>query len=107
MKPHHPALRDLGRLGVATVTQLRDRFFDGDDDAVRTVLRVARDGGYVELSTELIRPWSHDGKPLADIHVGEPLPSAGPLAYQVRHRRWSPQVVPTGIVRATAKLTAL
>jgi hypothetical protein len=107
MKPPHAFLRDIARfLTVASFEQICKHYFAGDAERLRSVLRSAKAQGLVEVSTELLRPWQHDGTPLARIQLGGNSIAAGRIAYQARNR-WSPTIVPTVVVRATAKLATL
>jgi len=107
VKPLHPFLIDLARfLPVATGAQLLRHYFAGNVAAFRAALRAAQAKGYIELSTQLGRPWSHTGKPLASFQAGERVLSAEQIAYQAS-QRWSDSPVPMLIVRGTASLAML
>jgi hypothetical protein len=81
-------------------------YFAGNVEALRNALRAAQAKGFIEVSTELVRPWQHSGTALAIFQAGDPALSAGQIAYQAS-QRWSGEMVPSIIIRATAQLTAL
>ena len=107
MKPLHAFLIDLARnLPVATGAQILRHYFAGNVEALLRALRAAEAKGFIEISTELVRPWSHTGEPIVRLNAGEPFPPASQIAYQAS-QRWSGTPVPTVIIRGTATLATL
>jgi hypothetical protein len=103
----HQFLVDLAHfLPVATAAQLLRHYFAGNVEALRRALRAAQGKGFIELSTELVRPWSHTGEPIVTLKAGDPALAAGPIAYQAS-QRWNAAPVPMLVVRGTATLAAL
>jgi hypothetical protein len=102
-----PFLIDLARfLPVATFEQLLRHYYHGNAEALHRDLRAAKAKGFIEVSTELVRPWEHFGTPIARFQVGERVLPAGHLAYQAS-RRWNSAPVPTLVIQATTTLAAL
>ncbi len=107
MKPLHSFLMDLVRfLPVTTGKQLLRYYFAGNVQAFQRALRAAKAKGFIEVSTELVRPWQHTGKPIATFYAGECARPAGPITYQA-DRRWSGAPIPTLVIRGTASLATL
>jgi hypothetical protein len=107
VKAPHQFLVDLAHfLPVATGAQLLRHYFGGNVEALHRALRAAKAKGFIEISTELVRPWSHGGAPIVRLKAGEPVLSAGQIAYQAS-QRWSPAPLPTLVIRGTASLATL
>jgi hypothetical protein len=102
-----PFLFDLGNfLRVASREQLLRHYFRGNDEALRRALRTAQAKGFIQISTELVRPWSHPGTPIVRLQAGEPCLPAGQIAYEAT-QRWSAPVIPMLVIRGTATLATL
>lgn len=106
MKRSNKYLTDLARfVPVLTGPQILHAYFDNSFERMRRTLRAHEAEGFITLSTELVRPRVLAG-PLATIIRGHPLPSPHQLAYSAE-KLWSASLVPTLIIRGTAKLSAL
>lgn len=91
---------------VATGAQILRHYFAGNVAAFRRSLRAAKARGFIEVSTQLVRPWRHSGAPIIRLGAGEPILPAGPIAYQA-NRRWDARPTLTLVIQGTARLATL
>ena len=95
-------LKDLPRIPAMTIDQVC-RYYGGQPEVVRRLLRSLQASGSVVLTTELIRDRIATA-PIAVIKPGGPSLPAGEIAYRAQ-QLWSDRFSPKLIIRATSKLS--